>query len=103
MTLDVGLHLDERLAGLVCMSGRLLPVDGLGATLARAREREQGVLVVHGTLDTRMSVDEARDTRARLGAAGVRPEYQEFPLEHEVTPDSLAAVRAFVQRVLPPG
>ena len=103
MTLDVGLHLDERLAGLVCMSGRLYPAGNMDAMLARARDRKQPVLLVHGTHDTRMSVEEARDSRNRLEADGVRPEYQEFPMDHEVTPDSLAAVRTFVQRVLPPG
>jgi phospholipase/carboxylesterase len=103
MTLDVGLHLDERLAGLVCMSGRLYPAADLDATLARAREREQAILLVHGTHDARMAVQEAHETRARLEAAGLRPEYREFPMDHEVTPDSLAAVRAFVQRVLSPG
>jgi phospholipase/carboxylesterase len=102
MTLEVGLHLDERLAGLVCMSGRLYPTDGLEAALRRARDRDQAVLLIHGTRDARMPVEEARDTRARLAAAGLRPEYQEFPMEHEVTPESLAAVRAFVQHVLPP-
>lgn len=75
----------------------------MDAMLARARDRKQPVLLVHGTHDTRMSVEEARDSRDRLEAAGVRPEYQEFPMDHEVTPDSLAAVRTFVQRVLPPG
>jgi phospholipase/carboxylesterase len=102
MTLDVGLHLDERLAGLVCMSGRLFSMPDQDAVLARAREREQAVLLVHGTHDSRMSVQEAQQTRATLEAAGLRPEYQEFPMDHEVTADSLAAVRAFIQRVLPP-
>jgi phospholipase/carboxylesterase len=102
MTLDVGLHLDERLAGLVCMSGRLYPADDVDASLTRARDRDQAVLIVHGTRDSRMAVQEARETRARLEAAGVRPAYHEFPMDHEVTADSLAAVRDFVQLVLPP-
>ena len=103
MTLDVGLHLEEGLAGLVCMSGRLHKADDLDAVLARARDREQAVLVVHGTEDPRLPVEDARTIRAVLARAGLHPEYQEFPMEHEVTPDSLAAVRAFVQRVLPAG
>ncbi|HEY7067345.1 MAG TPA: hypothetical protein VII06_38150 [Chloroflexota bacterium] len=101
MTLDVGLHLEERLAGLVCMSGRLYPTADADAVLARARAREQAVLLVHGTHDSRMAVAEAHETRVRLEAAGLKPEYAEFPMDHEATPDSLAAVRAFVQRVLP--
>jgi phospholipase/carboxylesterase len=101
MTLDVGLHLEERLAGLVCMSGRLFEMPGTEKMLARARERDQQILIVHGTQDTRMSVEDGRATRARLEGAGLRPELQEFPMDHEVTPDSLAAVRTFLRRVLP--
>ncbi len=102
MTLDVGLHLDERLAGLICMSGRLHPTPDLDTALARARQRGQVILLVHGTHDSRMAVQEAHATRARLEAAGLHPEYREFPMDHEVTADSLAAVRAFIHRVLPP-
>jgi phospholipase/carboxylesterase len=100
MTLDVGLHLPDRLAGLVCMSGRLYQADDLDEVLARARSREQALLIVHGTRDSRLKVEEARAARDRLEAAGLRPEFQEFPMDHEVTPDSLAAVRTFVHRVL---
>ncbi len=101
MTLDVGLHLDERLAGLVCMSGRLFETPDTDAVLARARERNQEILIVHGTRDQRLSVEDGRASRSRLEQGGLRPAYQEFPMDHEVTPDSLAAVRAFIRRVLP--
>jgi phospholipase/carboxylesterase len=103
MTLDAGLHLEERLAGLVCMSGRLYQADDLPQVLARAQARDQAMLIVHGTADPRLPVEDARTIRAVLERAGLRPEYQEFPMEHEVTSESLAAVRAFVQRVLPVG
>ncbi len=101
MTLDVGLHLADRLAGLVCISGRYFETPDSDAVLRRARERGQEILIVHGTRDSRLPIAEARETRARLEQAGLRPGYQEFPMDHEVTPDSLAAVRAFIRRVLP--
>ncbi|HLI25721.1 MAG TPA: PHB depolymerase family esterase [Chloroflexota bacterium] len=101
LTLDVGLHLppEQALAGLACLSGRLFATDDLDAALAR--HRDQALLIVHGTRDDRIAVEEARATRQRLEAAGLRPEYHEFPMAHEVTRDSLAAVRAFFHRVLP--
>ncbi|HWP28935.1 MAG TPA: hypothetical protein VFB73_16820 [Chloroflexota bacterium] len=101
LTLDVGLHLEERLAGLVCMSGRLYRASDLEPVLARARGRNQAILIVHGTADSRLPVEEARAARELLERAGLRPEYHEFPMDHEVTPDSLAAVRTFIHRVLP--
>lgn len=101
LTLDVGLHLPpaEALAGLVCMSGRLFAADDLERALAA--HREQAVLIVHGTEDDRIPVADARKARERLQAAGLRPEYREFKMAHQVSPDSLAAVRTFLQRVLP--
>jgi phospholipase/carboxylesterase len=102
MTLDVGLRLEERLAGLVCMSGRLMPSDDLGPLLARARDRDQSILLVHGTYDSVVDIEGARAGRIALEKAGLHPEYLEFPMDHQVTPESLAAVRAYIQRVLPP-
>ena len=101
LTLDVGLHLPARdeLGGLVCMSGRLFPANDLDAALAE--HRDQALLLVHGTEDDRIGIDDARATRERLEGAGLRPQYQEFPMGHQVTPDSLAAVRAFIHRALP--
>ena len=101
MTLDVGLHLDQRLAALVCMSGRLFEDENLAAALRRAHDRDEAILIVHGTADSRIPIDDARSTRAALERANLRPEYHEFAMDHEVTPDSLAAVRAFISRQLP--
>jgi phospholipase/carboxylesterase len=101
MTYDVGFHLDahESLAGLVCMSGRLHKTDDLDAALAN--HRDQPVCIVHGTRDPRIALEDATTARKVLERAGLHPEYHEFPMEHEVTPDSLAVVRDFVHRVLP--
>jgi phospholipase/carboxylesterase len=101
MTLDVGLHLPDRLAGLICMSGRLYEAEDLDAVLSQASRRDQAILLVHGTRDSRLNVEEARTARGKLEAAGLHPVYHEFPMDHEVTPDSLATVRTFLQRVLP--
>lgn len=100
LTLDVGLHLppEQALGGLACLSGRLFEAPDLADALAR--HREQAVLIVHGTRDDRIPVADARAARQRLEAAGLRPEYHEFPMAHEVTPEALAAVRAFFHRVL---
>jgi phospholipase/carboxylesterase len=101
MTYDVGFHLDPResLAGLVCMSGRLYKADDLDTALAN--HRDQAVCIVHGAQDPRIALEDATTARKVFERAGLHPEYHEFPMEHEVTPDSLAVVRDFVHRVLP--
>jgi phospholipase/carboxylesterase len=99
LTLDVGLRSAERFAGLVAMSGYLYEDADLTAALARAQD--QRVLIVHGTYDEVLTVDRGRAARQALEAAGLRPEYHEFPMGHEVTGASLAVVREFLHAVLP--
>ena len=101
MTLDVGLRSPTRFAGLVAMSGYLYEDATLPPALAAARD--QRVLVVHGTEDATLPVERGRAARAALEAAGLRPEYHEFPMGHEITRDSLAIVATFLHAVLPPG
>jgi phospholipase/carboxylesterase len=103
MTYDAGFHLAPResLAGMVAMSGRLYKADDLDRALAD--HRDQAVLIVHGQNDPGITLEDATTARKVLERAGLRPEYHDFPMAHEVTPDSLAVVRRFVQRVLPPG
>ena len=101
MTLDVGLRSPTRFAGLVALSGYLYEDDTLPPALAAARD--QRVLVVHGTEDGTLPVARGRAARVTLEAAGLRPEYHEFPMGHEVTRESLAVVSAFLHAVLPPG
>jgi phospholipase/carboxylesterase len=101
LTLDVGLRSSARFAGLVAMSGYLYEDATLPAALAAARE--QRVLVVHGTADDVLPVHRGRTARATLEAAGLRPEYHEFSMGHEVTRESLAVVAAFLHTVLPRG
>ncbi|HEY7060329.1 MAG TPA: hypothetical protein VII06_02535 [Chloroflexota bacterium] len=101
LTLDVGLRSAERFAGLVAMSGYLFEDTALPAALARARD--QRILIVHGVHDPVLPIDRGRAARQALEAAGLQPEYHEFPIGHEVSAASLAVVRDFVHAVLPPG
>jgi phospholipase/carboxylesterase len=101
LTLDVGLRSAERFAGLVAMSGYLSEDASLPAALERARD--QRVLIVHGVEDAVLPIDRGRAARQTLAAAGLQPEYHEFPMGHEVSAASLAAVRTFLHAVLPPG
>jgi phospholipase/carboxylesterase len=101
LTLDVGLRSAERFAGLVAMSGYLSEDASLPAALERARD--QRVLIVPGVEDAVLPIDRGRAARQTLAAAGLQPEYHEFPMGHEVSAASLAAVRTFLHAVLPPG
>jgi phospholipase/carboxylesterase len=98
MTLDTGLRADPSYAALVAMSGYLAESDELPAVIAAARA--QPVLIVHGVADNVLGITLARRARQTLEANGLSPDYHEFPMAHEVSGDSLEAVRAFLARHL---
>jgi len=56
--------------------------------------------MVHGRQDETLDVELGRSARALLEAAGVRPEYHEFEMGHQITSESLGVVRAYVEKAL---
>jgi phospholipase/carboxylesterase len=99
MTLHVGLSSTEPFAGLAVMSGYIPAPETLSPILPERRDRS--VLMVHGVYDQVLEIERARTARALLESAGIHPEYHEFPMDHQITPESLAVVREYVNRVLP--
>ena len=89
----------RRFAGLAALSASLSdelietlePGDGVG---------ELSVLVQHGSDDPTVDVDRARQSRERLQAMGVEPEYREYPMGHEIGQQSGRDLSAWLERVL---
>jgi len=98
MSLHVGLTSEAPFAGIAAMSGYLPAAEALKLVLPDRRDRS--VLMVHGRQDETLDVELGRSARALLEAAGVRPEYHEFEMGHQITPESLAVVRAYVEKAL---
>jgi phospholipase/carboxylesterase len=98
MTLEVGLRSERPFAGLVVMGGYLYAPETLGPFLRAGRDRQ--IQIVHGAYDDVVSVDGGRLARDVLEAAGLEPEYHELPIGHQVSSESLALVRSFMERVL---
>ena len=96
MAIDIGFRTQQNVAGIVVMSGAIYEA---GMPDLRA-QRELPVLLIHGSQDDMIPVLAARRTRHILEEHGVSPEYHEFPMGHNVTPESMAVVREFLGRVL---
>lgn len=92
MTLDVGLSLP--LAGLVCLSGFLLPLT------ETEHNSYPPVAIAHGTKDSIVSLELAQQARDTLIALGVSVEYEEFSMGHEIQPTVLDFVRQFILKVM---
>lgn len=94
MSLDAGFRTKQKLAGILVMSGALYEGD-----LPPLRN-DVPVMILHGTADEMININMARRTRRVLEEHGVEPEYHEFPMGHEISPESLAVVTEFVRRCL---
>lgn len=99
MALSLALTHPEKVAGFVAMSGRLLPQVQASARPPGELARLEG-LVVHGTLDPVVPVAYGRETRDLLDKLGVRHEYREYRMGHQVSDDSLADVTAWLSQRL---
>jgi phospholipase/carboxylesterase len=92
MTLALALTRPEAVAGAVALSGRFL-VDELRDLAPPERLRGLPVLVQHGVYDEVLPIEHGRATRAALANLPVDLTYQEYPIGHHVSVESLAAVR----------
>lgn len=100
MTYRCGLPFPGRFRGLMALSGRLLGPEGLRSRLPASRD--QAVFIAHGTDDTLVPVESAREARRFLEGEGYAPEYREYPIGHQITQDVLDDLVEWVHRVLPP-
>jgi phospholipase/carboxylesterase len=98
LTLTLGLRRSgrPRPAGLMAMSGFLPERTDLEYDFSEAPP----VLVQHGSADPVISVEYGRRTVARLGAEGVPVVYREYPMGHELGPESVQDAMAWLALVL---
>lgn len=97
--LSVALTRPDKLAGLVAMSGRILP-EVLPRVAPVEALRGLSIMVVHGTEDPVLPIHHARQTRDRLTALPVAFTYREYPIGHYVSDESLADVVAWLRQQL---
>jgi len=82
-------------AGIVAMSGFIPTVEGWQPALDD--RAGLSVFITHGTRDPVISVDFARDARARLESAGLPVEYHEHGGGHGIDPSTVAPMQAWVR------
>ena len=93
MAIDVGFRTTVELAGIVMMSGALYE------DLPQFRS-DIPVQIVHGMDDDVIPVLFARKARRVLENNGLDVDYHEFPMGHQVSEESMAAVADFMARRL---
>jgi phospholipase/carboxylesterase len=99
MTLDfaleppVSIGNGGRFAGFICLSGYLHPNH---QTAKPQTDITSSVLIIHGTKDPVVPVIAAQSARTTLTKLGAEVTYAEFVMGHEINPQAIAAVRAFI-------
>jgi phospholipase/carboxylesterase len=99
MALFSGTRLAERLAGIIGLSCYLLLEDSFAAEHHSANQATP-IFLAHGSFDAVVDVRLGEETRALLTAAGYPVEWHRYPMAHAVCAEELAAIGAFLQRVL---
>jgi phospholipase/carboxylesterase len=82
-------------AGILAMSGFIPTVDGWQPDLAGRADLP--VLIAHGSRDPVISVEFARDARARLEPAGLAVEYHEHGGAHHIDPRTVPLMVAWAR------
>lgn len=94
----LGLAASSRYRGVAALSTSL--PDEVDETLVRADADAIPLLVQHGSADPVVGVERGREARDRLNALGARPDYREYPMAHEIRPDSLIDLSRWLEQVL---
>ncbi|HLJ65986.1 MAG TPA: phospholipase, partial [Chloroflexota bacterium] len=92
---SAALHRSDLIAGAVLVAGSIPPEARL---LAAGPERlaRLAILLAHGTVDQLVPVSFARTGRAMLTSLGAGLTYREYLMGHEISPDCLADIHAWL-------
>lgn len=100
ITLHTGLRYPQRLAGLLPLSTYLPLHDRLPAE-ASAANKDVPILMCHGTWDGVLPHALGVATRDLLTELGYAVDWREYPMQHQVCPEEIDAIGAWLRKVLP--
>ncbi len=100
MALRHGLRHPDRFPGIVALSSRLPPQDQ--PVEAGDAIRGQRVFIAHGTYDDVIHVQEGRSAHDLLSRGSYPVEYHEYGMAHQIIPEVIADLSAWLAGTLPP-
>ena len=96
----IGLPNPDLFAGIIALSGRIDDMTEINADLP-IESRAQKIFISHGVTDPLISIGEARQSLAFLKNHGYNPNYFEYDIAHEITPEVLANLVPWIKQILP--
>ena len=100
MTFRHGLPRPDTFQGIVALSAQIPGVGDMRDRLPLGRD--QAIFISHGTSDSMIPVKAAQLARQFLKTNGYDPEYHEYDMDHQITPDVLADLLIWLRETLPP-
>lgn len=99
ITLGAGLRHDQKLAGLVGMSG-YVPLADTTAAERHAANTQTPVFLAHGRSDGIVTLARGTAGRDLLQSLGQPLQWQDYPMEHSVCMEEVQALQAWLLKVL---
>ncbi len=99
IALRLGLSYPKRLAGILALSTYLVDEEAAQAERGTANAATP-ILQAHGAFDPMVPIARGRDARDRLRALGHELRWLEYPMEHQVCPQEIADIGAWLNEVL---
>ena len=99
MTLQTGLRLPERLAGMICLSG-YLPLAGSVAAERHPANQDTPIFLAHGTQDPMVVLPRAEASHRALVDMGYRVTWKTYVMPHSVCMDEIHDIAAFLRQVI---
>ncbi|MGZ5097613.1 MAG: alpha/beta hydrolase [Usitatibacter sp.] len=102
IALQAGLRHGSRLAAIVALSA-YLPLEGSLDAEASPANRATPIFMGHGTQDPVVPLQLAQASKAALERRGYEIEWHTWPMGHNVHPEEIGAIAAFLARALGDG
>jgi phospholipase/carboxylesterase len=99
MSMNIALTHPEKVAGVLAMSGRVLP-DLLPKMADPEQLQDLPIFVMHGIYDDVLPIENGRTTQEILSQLPVALTYKEYPMAHEVSAQSFADAMAWLNKEL---
>lgn len=96
VVLEAGLTYDKPLAGLMSLSSYFPTHE----TIEPTADQDLAIAIYHGSDDAIVTQQLAEHTIEKLQSFGYQPEFHNYPMAHEVHPQEIDDISAFIQRVL---
>lgn len=100
MTYQAGLARPSLFGGLAALSSCIEDPSSLLGRLPQ--KRDQPIFIAHGTRDSIINVESARQSLVFLQTHGYLPSYNEYDMDHEITSDVVEALVSWIRETLPP-